>query len=432
MPRPEFSSRSSAKGGALNPFSSWRARRKEQKEKAEAEAARKITNDTAKNELAIIDTLAGIDFLHSPLPKAVLEAKMDPKQPCGDLEYAAHALQVDLRKNPQLVSADIRTFDEKLLTIALLFKQTVEHGDERAAYAAKGALVRGIGNIRKRIPHNQPELFRQFVEANARYMDSWITLIGVSQVADRLKENAVRQRKLVESEVAKHEDRLKELEERLQNDEEYREAFHKILNNDTPQDRSSWNRKENEVHLDLVNNAFEKVTCALKQKLLEQDETELVAQIGQLETLYAKVARTPIVVDPNLMNKYKEQMDELFQQLAESDQKVDELLQTMDDISGRLEQFDIAPGNERARAVASENAAEMLEEVDHKQKLRTGELRLQKETSLHSLGLRSQEELDQVKEQVEAEERQLAQQMAEEAVLEAIAEVETEAELNYN
>lgn len=382
------------------------------KEKTAADAARKITNDTSKNENAIIDTLAGIDFLHSPLPPAVLEAKTDPRQPMGDLEYAARALQNDIAKNPQLVSADIRKFDEKLLAIALLFKQSVEHGDERASYAAKGALVRAVGQIRKRIPYNQPELFRQFVEANAKYLDSWITLIGVSQVADRLKENTERQRKLFESEIAKQEERLAEMEDRLQNDDEYRAAFIRILEYNTPEDRKNMTPLEKKVYLYFVNEAFEKVVREIKLKLLERDEIELTAQVGQVETLYAKVAQTPIVVDPDLMNKYMQQMDELFQEMAESDQKVDEMLTALDDFSARLEYLDTTIVNTHASEAAKESAKSMLSEIERKQALRTGELRTREEISLHSIGLRSREELELKKAEVKEEERSLAQQMA--------------------
>ena len=430
MPRPEFSGATSSKQGSRNPIAAWREKRKKLKQNAEAEAARRITNDTARNELAIIDTLASIDFLHSPLPAAILNSKKDPRQPCGDLEYAARALQKSLKDNPQLISADIRKFDEKLLSIALLFKQSVENGDERAAYAAKGALVKGIGKIRSRIPSNQPELFRQFVEVNARYMENWITLINIAQEADRQKENNDQQRRLVEAGRESREKALTLTEERLKGDPEYLAAFKKVMENDSREDRAKWTALERNIHADIVNMGFENVTRSIKEQLLTQGETELAALIGQVETLYAKVSNTPIVSDPNLMNKYNEEIDELFDQFAETDQHIDEMLRKSEEITGRIEQLSQLSGEVHAKEAASETAQEMLTEIRNREKLRTGELRRREENSLHSIGLRSQEELDQIKAQIEEEERLTTQQMAEETVQEFLNE--TDAEVIYN
>ena len=171
MPKPEFSTRPSRTSKSKG-ISGWIQGRKERKKALAEQTAKIITDDTAKNETAIIDTLSSIDFIHSRLPEEVLEAKSNPNRPCGDLEYASKAICRMLLKNPQTLSLDLRKLDEKLLTISMLFKQSIEQGDKRAAFAAKAALVRGINDIRARIPANSPELFNQFIEVNAKYLDS--------------------------------------------------------------------------------------------------------------------------------------------------------------------------------------------------------------------------------------------------------------------
>ena len=203
MPRPDFSKARNGGTASRNPFAAWLAHRKEAKMAAAEQAAKAITNDTAKNEAAIVEKLASIDFLHSRLPKEVLEAKSDPDRAYGDLEYASRAIQRILIKNPQSLSADIRSIDEKLLTLAILFKQSVEQGDEKAAFAAKAGMLHGLTNIRNKIPENQPDLFKIFVESNAKYLESWITLVNLSQVADRMKQNVERERELYQDEKEK-------------------------------------------------------------------------------------------------------------------------------------------------------------------------------------------------------------------------------------
>ena len=196
MPRPgsNMGRPGSAVKTSANPFANWLAARKERKNQAEEQASRMITNRIAENESIIIDQLNSIDFLHSRLPAEVLHAKSRETQPCGDLEYASRAIVHMLLKNPQTIKMDIRKIDQKLLTLVLLYKQAIEQGDQRAAYAAKGALIRGFNDIRSRIPQNQPELAKQFVEANAEYLDRWVTLVGLAQVADRTKQNVDNQR----------------------------------------------------------------------------------------------------------------------------------------------------------------------------------------------------------------------------------------------
>ena len=75
-----------------NPFSNWMQKRKERRMEAEEEAAKLITNAIVKNQNAIIDKLSSIDFLHSRLPKSILEAKSSENQKYCDLELATKVI----------------------------------------------------------------------------------------------------------------------------------------------------------------------------------------------------------------------------------------------------------------------------------------------------------------------------------------------------
>ena len=421
MGRPDFNRTRNGGAKSKNPFAQWAARRKEAKQAAAEEAARTITNDTARNEAAFVETLASIDFLHSKLPKEVLEAKSDPSRPCGDLEYASRAMQQMLVNNPQTISVDLRGIDEKLMGLVILFKQAVEQGDERAAFAARAGLLRGFTQIRNRVPANQPELSRLFVESNVKYLDSWVTLIGLSQVADRLKQNLDEQRARYNDELAKDEESTASLYELLKSDAEISTAFQYIRDHDSLEERTRWDDKQREVHVMMVERRMGKARLNLKNFVVTQGEQELAAKVNQVEILYTKVARLPIVADPDLMNKFKEQIDDLFNELAAADVEIDESLTLMDEIDGRIEQLNNAPGAVRAREVAAEEAENALEDMRKLQLKRAGLLQAKEGASLKELGLYSQEELRDMQEELAAQENEIVQELE-----------NTEGEMLYN
>lgn len=415
MPRPDLSARRTGTSTAKysNPIANWIADRKERRRQAEDEASRLITNKIAENETIIMDKLNSIDFLHSKLPKSVLEAKSRPEQRYGDLEYAAHAIVRMLAKNPQVIKMDIRKFDQKLLTLVLLFKQSVEHGDVRAAYAAKGAIVRAVVDIRSRIPQNQPELAKQFVEANTQYLDQWITLLTLAQVADRTKQNVDVQRARQEAAVEKDKADTEQLRKTILDDADAAEAFHHIVNHDAPEDRSKWTEAQRKMHQTMIERRMGKVNLELNGLLLQQQEMDLSTKVAQVELLYSKVAALPIVVDPDLMNKFKESVDQLFMQLAQSDAEIDETLKTMDDIEGRIQQLNSAPGTLRAREVATEEAEAAVKEIAEMQNGQSGKNEARARKLREDLGIYNDEQLAQMKKEVEAEEQRAIEELRE-------------------
>lgn len=430
MPRPDFSARRTgpgAKAASSNPFTAWIQGREERRQEAQEQASRMITNQIAQNETTIIDQLSSIDFLHSRLPKNVLEQKSRPNQPCCDLEYASRGIVHTLLANPQTIKIDIRKLDEKMLTLAMLFKQAVEQGDTRAAYAAKGALVRAVKDIRSRIPQDQPELAKQFVELNSKYLEEWITLVSLAQVADQTKQNVDAQRALSNAEKEKNENAINELASLIDTDPSYTKAFLEILENDTPEARVNWTAEQKNLHKLMIERRMKQINLALNDNLLQQREIDLSVKEAQVEALNAKVAGVPIVADPNLMNKFQEDIDELFDQLAASDAEIDEMLKTMDDIEGRIAQLNNAPGAVRAREVAAEEAEAVVKEIQRRQAIEVGELASKTPEYLKKLGILSKEEL--MERQRELQEAQL---QAEEQMNQNLGVNEREDQLLYN
>ena len=375
--------------------------------------------------------MSSIDFIHSRLPEEVLEAKSNPNRPCGDLEYASKAICRMLLKNPQTLSLDLRKLDEKLLTISMLFKQSIEQGDKRAAFAAKAALVRGINDIRTRIPANSPELFNQFIEANAKYLDSWITLVGLAQVADRVEQNAEEQKALLISKEEKHKKALEQLKSIIQEDSVKAEIFADIVNHDTPEERAKWTQEQRDMHKLLIEKRMDGVILQLDRLLLQQKETDLASKESQIETLYSKVASQEIVADPNLMNKFREEVDKMFEELAASDAELDETLRLMDDIEGRIAQMDKAPGAVRAQEVVAEEGKAAIEEIKRMQDIEIGNQAKRTDEKLKSLGIMSKEDEAILKRQAEEAQQKAMEEMLN-AVFDSSEEGQGEREELYN
>lgn len=405
MPRPEFNG---AGVHQSNPIKAFFEGRKSRREKLAETAAKEISNDTAKNELRIADTLGSVDFIHSRIKPEILNEKTDPKQPCGDLEWASRAIRRNLLDNPQPKSIDIRKIDEKILQLAVLFKQSVEQGDKNAAYAAKAALARGIHDIRNRVPADSAPLSAAFVETNAKYLESWITLVMMCQCSDRLKENADNEEALYNSTEEKLQKGIDDFYNEIQDNPEVAEIFAEMIRLDEEGKRSEWTRQQVDLHNNMIERAIDKSNLILRKISYIQLNEQYTANEGRVDVLYSKLAMLPIVTDPNLMNKFQEELDALVLDMAKADQEIDETLTTMDKIVGALDQLEHAPGAIRAKEVALETTNDALEEIKRMQELDAGIVKEKADDRLRSLGIKSREEVEILKKQAEeAHEREM-------------------------
>ena len=414
MPRPDLSARSTTAVKTGNPLVNWINARRERRRDTEERASRMITNQTAANEIAIIDALSDIDFLHSKLPQEILEKKTKPGQSCGDLEYAVGGFIHMLKRNAQMVKVDICKLDTKILTLVLMLKEAVKHGDTRSAYTAKVALIHGISDIRSRIPQNRPDLSAQYVEANANYLEQWITLVGMAQTADQMARKVAAQKTEYQKTQENHEQEKEELRNRLQTDKEYREALKFMRDHDSAAERSEWTPIQREVHRKMVERRMDALNQELKSLMLQQSEMQLDEQIHKVELLHAKLQSIPIVTDPNELNKFRESIDEMFKELAASDVSLDETLKTLDDIEGRIKQLNVAPGSIRAREVASEEAERAIEEIKKYQEDYIGATKAKDRQIREELGIYTDEELEQMRKQNEANEQAALERMNQE------------------
>lgn len=425
MPRPQAGNRASY--SSANPISTWFASRRERKVQEAEKAARMITDQTANNENLLQNQLDGINFIHSKLSKKTLEYRTNPGQKYGDLEQTARGLAQAIRKNPLTVDVDIRKIDEKLLVLAQRYKDAVEIGDKNAAYAAKGALTRGILDIRNRIPIHQPELIEQFVELNTQYLDEWITLVGFAQLADQTQKNAENLKEKYNQTKAEYDSEVKKLYDELQSDVFLREALAFVRNQSSTASKSAWTEDQRNVYGMMLDQRFKRVNIDLDAYLFQSEETSLQKYLNDVDILSAKLARVPIAVDPDQMNRYKEAIDNLFMELAKKDAELEETLTVLDEIEGRLLQLETAPGNQIAKQVVSDEVDIALNKMKEMEKKKVGERLANRKQELRDFGLHTEEELQQMKNQIEEENQQVMEQLTEEA-----ENMNEDGEQNYN
>lgn len=414
MARPEL--HSARKG---NPVSGWFAGRKERRRQAEEEASRAITNEIAKNETVLTDRLSSINFRHSRLPESVLTQKTDEDQKVCDLEYMVRGMVQELNRQPQAIQVDIRPIDTELHKLAGMLAEAVDQGQTRAAYVAQSALVRGIQDIRGKIPQDRPDLSKMFVEQNAKYLSEWGVVVEHARIADALEENVRRQREEYNEQLDNISRKRAEVKAKLESEEpefaQFQDAYDRMMKHSSPEERKNWGPLEHEMFRDLVEDRLNEVVTDINHRLLTSHEQKLRDMVGKLDILHAKLIGVTIVYDPNLMNQYQEQLDELIRMLAESDQEVDETLRSLDRLEGRLDQLDLAPGAVRAREVAADQANKILKELQTEQEAESAQVMERARAFREKNNIYSEKEMEERRKQAEQQrlkdERRLREKM---------------------
>ena len=222
----------------------WFASRKERQRQAAEEASRAITDEIARNETVLIDRLSSINFRHSRLPEEVLTQKTDENQKVCDLEYMVRGMVQELDRQPQAVQVDVRPIDTELHKLAGMLAEAVDQGQTRAAYVAQAALVRGIQDIRGKIPQDRPDLSKMFVEQNAKYLSEWGVVVEHARIADALEENVRRQREEYNEQLDNISRKRAEVKAKLESEEpefaQFQDAYDRMMKHSSPEERKSW------------------------------------------------------------------------------------------------------------------------------------------------------------------------------------------------
>ena len=353
-------------GRPLNPFKAWAASREEKRNREEAEAAKKIANETAYNEKAIADTLLGVSFIHSRLPQEVLNQRtlrenQNDNDPCCDLEHNARELAREITDQQQTLQVDLRSIDQQLLVLAQRFQEAVEKGYKTAAFASMEGLAHGIDEIRYRVPQNNLTFCSQYIEVNTNYLKEWVQLVDLAKGLDLMRENVERRKE--DYCVAEEEEKrqIENLRMELKINGKKRKLFEEIYRHVKPEERLRWPNDVRDLYGILIKLRLKQIDLELQYYLMKQEDNRLTSQKGRVDALKEKLNGLPVVQNPNQLNEFQEAMEGMVREMAQLDAELDETLSTMDKIEAQLLQMQNAPGNLRALEAAQQQAEKVVE-----------------------------------------------------------------------
>lgn len=262
----------------------------ERKQKQQEEAARAVSKAVQSNTHRLIHTLAAVDFLHGDLPTDIPTGEGSQLSP---LEQDTRCLIQLLQQAPPDICMDIRPIDEKLLTLAQMFRQFVDHGDATAAATAMDALRIGIHDIRCKLPLSQPDLAETFVNTHAAYLDEWIALVGLAQKYDRTLENLKIQEAALREAVAEKEQLRDSIEQHLKAEPDFCAAFLDIQHERLPADPSLWSGIQLEVHQLLRTAHQQDFNADLHQRRFYALQDDLLRLKQQMDASRTQLAFLP-------------------------------------------------------------------------------------------------------------------------------------------
>lgn len=352
----------------------WFKKREIMKQNLRNQAAKMITDKLAENENKFVEILDSINFKQSEIPKDILNRKKDENQSCGDLEHFAKGLKTYIltKSASSIITCDIRKIDLQLMTLLLLYKQAIENGDVNAAYAARYALIKGFYEIRGKIPQQQPNLYKHYVESYSKYLEDWVKCLGFALLVDQNDRNV----KILEADYNKKaDDRKKIIEETLntmKNDPQKASALVYIQEHDSPSERAKWDSTMVKIHGELVDATLDLQVLGLVQYKFLHSKDIASENRAKFEMLKVKLNDLPIVTDPNMMNDWNDQMEEMFKAFARQEAEIEETLTALDNYSDRIEELYQSKGSKMMAERASAQAGMLIDEARKLQQQRLG------------------------------------------------------------
>ena len=122
-----------------------------------------------------------------------------------------------------------------------------------------------------------------------------------------------------------------------------------------------WDQESLDFYKFLVNQRIEK--SALTFELLQHDmlEKQMAYQSKIINDYRTRVENNPVPEDPNLLNKYKDMMEQEFKRAAEIDAQFDELGEYMDSMDERINQMAYSKGSIRQKRMAQASVDSIVE-----------------------------------------------------------------------
>lgn len=344
MPRPRNEKTNVKTKRSGNPISALLAQIQARKQEKQELAAMEVSNDMVKNAQTIVRILKQVDFEQSLLPEKVLEEKSDETLPYGDLYYVPQIVESELKEAPVYIT-DLREMDTRLIRMAYHFKEGVERGNPRQARYAQRALLRGVGEVRRDVPETQSERADKYVEEMVKYLDQWLIMLEKAAELDA-KEAKVQELKAnLKATKRKQDEAENDFQVKLRDPSTgYFALVDDMMHLEDTADRSSWSPEQRKIHKAVVELEVRRHSLKFNDAQIENTESECRLLEGHLGMMESIVAGLPNVADPNLLDRYYEEVNSAMKEMFESDARVNEMIKCMEEQEGIIEQLAVAPG----------------------------------------------------------------------------------------
>lgn len=392
-------------------FASFLMEREAQKKAETENEARTVANETAQSATDIAEKLRTLSFSpeRSRLSRDILEEKTDPNQLGCNMERYARTLATRLENQEPSAQIDLRPMDAQLNVLADRFMAAVQNGYRSEAYVALDALNRGIDVIRSRVPSEDPEFAKQYIEENAAYLERWVQLAESARTMDQISENVVRQQRDYDIEEAALKEGREAIWEQAQQDAKTKNAMKVIFDHKTPEDRMRWPKEVRDMYNFMLDDRMKEVNLMLKRYLVDQEKQHLSAQKAQVNTMKNGLLSLKVVRNKNEMNHFHDSVAEMFKQMADYDVQLDTMLKTMDSVEAQILQLEDAPGNLRAKEEVFDQTVRFINEK--KQEQNNELLDLKEGGGLEEIfGVRTDEAQARRKQQLQEEKKQREEQ----------------------
>lgn len=387
-----------------NPVSAFIAWWNARGERKEAEFARMLTANRAKNEQQIRSTLAAIDFTSSKIPQEILDAKTNPDQPYGDLELTAKGLQAAIIST-EFFDVDTKGIDTVLLELAKDFQDAVANGHVNAAFTAKAGLVSCIENIRNRIPHiSDPDRMKNYLTNAVNHMRVWPAMVDQAMLVDEQQQTyngfSADEKKL----KAEIEEINNEFEQKLQSDIEYSEAYdfwqERTLASVKMEELTDVQRK---VRTQMTELYFRVAELEYASNQTETAWDTLQGAQHRLNLLEIKAHEAVKSQDPAALDIFKDLMNDSIDYMNEMNVANAEFLGWLDEFNAAMKEMRNNPAAIKKNAIAQEMVTQEFERIRKKQQQSINSGQKSINELLRKNGILSEEELKREKEKNEAE-----------------------------
>lgn len=366
-------------------FDDLNKKRKEKKKNAD----KKIKNDNAANEKAIIEVLEEIDFGKSKLDQGYLDFKTYSSQEYGDLEQARNDIKRMIITNNQFTNLKLSEFDKKLYIIACSFRNAISNGHQNAAFSSQSALYIAIDQIRNQLAFIPEQWCQRYLDECTDYLDKWIQLIEECISMDATSIALSNSEEKLNEKLEKSKKEVEEFKDDLKKDKQKAAALAKVEKfpiKDTLKDpmlRSIFNL--------LIDHKIEQTSLYFDIQMTKMQRRSNKMYATQVEMLRKNVQNVPIPKDPLSFQKFQDSVKKMLDQIDEIDKQYGDFLLFLFKVDGELDRLENSMTSEIEKDIARKEIEKMVEAINNENQKDNID-KLSHRELLKKLGIKEEEE----------------------------------------